>query len=51
MYPLKKMNINHLGTGAMLTEFGALPNEPFAKDILNGLLYKADKYLQSWAYW
>lgn len=30
MYPLKKLNINHLGTGAMLTEFGALPNEKYA---------------------
>ncbi|CAD8101706.1 unnamed protein product [Paramecium primaurelia] len=51
MYPLKKLNMNHLKTGAMLTEFGSLPNEPFAQNILSFMLDKADNYLQSWAYW
>jgi len=43
--PMKHKNIKHLGTGSFLTEFGAVPNVPYAEVVLNDLMHRAENHM------
>lgn len=51
MFYLKYLEKKHFGSAALLTEFGALSNEPGCVEETHRLLSKAEAYGDGWMYW
>lgn len=48
---MRQKDVNRLGGGWFLTEFGALPSDPASIHEIDMAVQTADAFLQSWAYW
>jgi endoglycosylceramidase len=44
-------DVQRIGAGAFLTEFGAVANATTGVEMIDHLLDLADRHIQSWAYW